>query len=121
MIPLSALAQLDSPQSLEQAVRVNVPLAGGPASERRDSGWVRQAKDRDGAVSVRLNTNAAGTAHVFVVDEHGTAGAREVAVSRRGHTVVSVPLDRALSGGAEVLVGWEDGSGGTFASRVPVR
>ena len=118
VVPLSGLSSLDSPPSLEQAVDINVSLAGGPASERGDSGWVRQAIDRDGAVSVRLHANAAGTAHVFVVDEDGTAGAREVAV--RSGTVVTVPLERALSGRAEVLVGWEDGSGGTLASRVPL-
>jgi LmbE family N-acetylglucosaminyl deacetylase len=121
VVPLSALSSLDSPPSLGQAVDIDVPLAGGPASRRAEVGWVRQARQRGDTAQVRLASNGSGAAHVFVVDDRGTAGSRTVAVDRRGQTVVTVPLDRAPQGRATVLVGWLDGSGGTLASRVPLR
>ncbi len=116
IVPLSALSSLDSPQSLAQAVTNNVPLAGDPASARGDSGWVDRASVRHGVVEVRLRANDKGTAHVFVVDGSGTAGSTTVTVGRAGLSTVRVPLDRALSGRAQVLVGWLDTTGGTLAS-----
>ncbi|TMR14717.1 hypothetical protein ETD86_28455 [Nonomuraea turkmeniaca] len=121
VIPDTALSSLDSPQSLEQAVRVRVPLAGGPAARAAESGRVTSATDVPDGVKVTLRTAAAGKAHLFVRDDQGTAGSRVVTVSARGTTTVTVPLTRALAASPTVVAGWEAPSGGTTASRVQVR
>ncbi|QFY08776.1 hypothetical protein GBF35_20715 [Nonomuraea phyllanthi] len=121
VIPDTALSSLDSPQTLEQAVRVHVPLAGGPAAEREESGQVTSASTTRDGVKVTIRASAAGTAHVFVRDEQGTAGSRVVPVPRRGTTTVTVPLSRALAGRPSVVAGWEASGGGTAASQVTVR
>ncbi|MFI6738370.1 sugar-binding protein [Nonomuraea sp. NPDC050451] len=120
VIPDTALSSLDSPQSLEQAVRVHVPLAGGPAAEESESGWAVSATPGQEGVKVTLRANAAGKAHLFVRDDQGTAGGRVVTVSRRGVTTVTVPLTRALAAHPAVVAGWEAPSG-TAASQVKVR
>ena len=120
VIPLTALSSLDSPQSLEQAVRIDVPLAGDPASRRSDAGWVTDARRSGSTVDVRLRANGPGTAHVHVVDGSGVVGSRTVEVDR-GTPRVRVPLSRAPVGATRVLVGWLDDEGGTLASAVRLR
>ncbi|MFI7639266.1 sugar-binding protein [Nonomuraea sp. NPDC049400] len=121
VIPDTALSSLDSPQSLEQAVRVHVPLAGGPAAKESESGWVTSATAGQNGVKVTVRANAAGKAHVFVRDDQGTAGSRVVTVSGKGSTTVTVPLTRALAAHPAVVAGWEAPGGGTAASQVRVR
>ncbi|MBM6401144.1 sugar-binding protein [Phycicoccus sonneratiae] len=120
VIPLTALSSLDSPPSLAQAVRVDVPLAGDPASRSTDAGWVEKASAGRSSVTARLRANAAGTAHVVVVNRDGTVGTRTVEV-RAGRPEVKVTLDRALGRDAKVYVGWLDRRGGTLASVARVR
>ena len=69
-------------------------------------------------MQVRLRVGDAGTAHVVVVDAAGIAGRLVVPVSgsRSGLVVLTVPLSRPLGAGAAVLLGWDDGAGGTFSS-----
>ncbi|MEO3806253.1 sugar-binding protein [Nonomuraea sp. B1E8] len=121
VIPDTALSSLDSPQSLEQAVRVHVPPAGGPAAKPSQSGEAVSAKRGEGAVKVRLRAGAAGKAHLFVRDGRGTAGGRVVTVPREGTSTVTVTLDRALGTDPKVVAGWEATGGGTAVSQVPVR
>lgn len=123
VIPLEALSSLDSPQSIKQAAEINVPLAGLPGSTSAEWGWVDKARRRSSTVEVRLQVADPGTAHIFVWDAQGIAGSKTVAADggKRGHTMVSVPLDRAVSGSATVLVGWDDGAGGTFSSALPLK
>jgi len=123
VIPTEALSSLDSPQSIAQAVRTNVALAGKPASDAGERAWADKAKVRRGAVEVRLRVRDPGTAHVVVVDADGVAGSvvTKVRAARSGHATVRVPLNRALTRGAAVLVGWDDGEGGTFSSRLSLR
>ncbi|WP_327103688.1 sugar-binding protein [Nonomuraea glycinis] len=120
VIPSTALSSLDSPQSLEQAVRVHVPLAGGPAAQASRSGRVVAATRGQGSVKVTLRAGAPGTAHVFVRDDRGTAGSRVVTVSRKGGTTVTVPVNRALGAGPRVVAGWGSGTG-TAVSQVALR
>jgi hypothetical protein len=120
VIPLSALSSRDSPPSLAQAVAIDVPLAGGPASTRATSGWVDKARLRGDTALVRLRANSAGTGHVHVVDSAGTVGSRTVAVTAGRHEY-GVVLDRAPKGPVTVLVGWQDAAGGTLASRATAR
>jgi LmbE family N-acetylglucosaminyl deacetylase len=121
VIPDTALSSLDSPQSLEQAVRIHVPLAGGPEARASESGRVVAAVRSQDAVKVTVHAAAAGKAHLFVRDAQGTAGARVVTVSGRSTTSVTVPLTRALAASPTVVAGWEAPGGGTTASRVRVR
>jgi hypothetical protein len=123
VIPPEALSSLDSPQSIAQAVRTNVALAGRPSSAARELAWADKARVRGQSVEVRLRVNDAGTAHVVVTDADGVAGSvvADVGRTRSGHATVTVPLDRAPAGRAVVLVGWDDGAGGTFSSQVPLR
>ncbi|TDC09022.1 hypothetical protein E1267_08490 [Nonomuraea longispora] len=121
VIPDTALSSLDSPQSLEQAVRVHVPLAGGPAARHSRGGQVVSAARAEGAVKVRLRARAAGKAHLFVRDGQGTAGGRVVTVPHQGTTTVTVKPDRALGPGAKVVAGWEASGDGTAVSQVSVR
>ncbi|MFI6596028.1 sugar-binding protein [Nonomuraea sp. NPDC050536] len=117
VIPNTALSSLDSPQSLEQAARLGLPLAGGPAAPRSEAGWVTAAKVSGQAVQVRFHADSPGELHLFVRDDQGTAGGKVATVSRDG--TVTVPLTRALSGNASVVAGWN--SAGTLASQVRVR
>ncbi|WP_299443703.1 sugar-binding protein [uncultured Phycicoccus sp.] len=116
VIPTTALSSLDSPQSIEQAVRIDVPLAGDPASTRGDAGWAESASVAGDTVTVQMRANGPGEAHVFVVDADGTVGSRTVEVPA-GRSAVTLDLDEAPGEDARVLVGWLDGSGGTLASR----
>ncbi|MGN9839796.1 sugar-binding protein [Nonomuraea sp. H19] len=121
VIPDTALSSLDSPQSLEQAVRIHVPLAGGPAAKASESGRVISAVRGQDAVKVTLRAGAAGKAHLFVRDAQGTAGSRVVTVSGKGTTTVTVALTRALAASPAVVAGWQASGGGTAASQVRVR
>lgn len=121
VIPDTGLSSLDSPQSLEQAVRVHLPLAGGPAAKESESGWVTSAASGQNAVKVTLRANAAGKAHLFVRDDQGTAGSRVVTVSGRGTTTVMVPLTRAAAAHLTVVAGWQATGGGTLATQARVR
>ncbi|MEO3872109.1 sugar-binding protein [Nonomuraea sp. B12E4] len=121
VIPDTALSSLDSPQSLEQAVRVHVPPAGGPAAKASESGRVVSASRGRDSVKVTLHAPARGSAHLFVRDGQGTAGGRVVTVAGKGTTTVTVPLTRALAGDPRVVAGWQAPSGGTAASQVAVR
>ncbi|MFC7489490.1 MULTISPECIES: sugar-binding protein [unclassified Knoellia] len=123
VIPTEALQSVDSPQSIEQAVRTNVALAGRPSSTTAEAGWVEKAKLRGDTVELRLRVNDPGTAHVTVRDADGIVGqvVAPVAESRSGLVTVSVPLTRDLAGPARALVGWDDGAGGTFSSLVAVK
>ena len=118
VIPTEALQSVDSPQSVEQAVRTNVALAGRPSSSPDEAAWLEKAKVRGDEVELRLRVRDPGTAHVVVEDDGGIAGRLVVPVSgsRSGLVVLTVPLSRPLGAGASVLLGWDDGAGGTFSS-----
>lgn len=118
VMPLEALASADSPQSIEQAVRNNVALAGNAASS--SFGWVDKARSEGGAVLARIRSNAPGTVHVFVRDSAGTAGS-VVTKTPAGKSDLRVPLSRALQGAATVYLAWVDAAGATVSSQQAVR
>ncbi|GAB47471.1 sugar-binding protein [Mobilicoccus pelagius] len=119
VMPVTALRSVDSPPSLEQSVADDVPLAGGPAASPRTAAWLTSARATGRVVQVTGTVRGRGTAHVFVVDDEGTAGAITVPAARmRGR--LAVPLTRALGANARVVAAWDDGHG-TLSSRVPVR
>lgn len=119
VMPLSALDSLDSPPSIEQAVRTNVALAGRPASTLRAAGWAERARLRGDTASVWVRANGAGTAHVTVRDGTGVLASRTEKVLP-GRSRVDLRLPRAVEGTATVTLGWSDGTG-TTASTLPLR
>jgi hypothetical protein len=116
VVPSDPLHSSASPQSIEQAVAIDVPLAGRPSDP---SGWLTAARTVENGVEVRLATTAAGEASLFVLDADGTAGSHTEAVRGTGERVLTVPLTRPLGAGARVVAAWttDDGS---FASRVDI-
>lgn len=119
VIPDTALSSLDSPQTLEQSVRVNVPPAGAPAAD--PAARVVSASSGRDSVRVRLQAGEPGEAHLFVRDAEGTAGSEVVKISRKGVTTVTVPVTRIPGEGATVLAGWAARDGGTAAASAPLR
>ncbi|MEV0822231.1 sugar-binding protein [Nonomuraea rubra] len=120
IIPDTALSSLDSPQSLEQSVRVHVPPSG-PASPPSQTARAISATAGHEAVRVTLRAASRGQAHLFVRDDRGTAGSRVVPIPTKGTTTVTVPLTRPLGARPTVVAGWQSPEGGTAASQVPVR
>lgn len=121
VMPTAALSSLDSPQSIEQAVRNNVALAGDPASPNARAGWaVTSAMASGSTATVTVKAASAGTVHAFIRDASGTVGSVTTAVGA-GTSTVTVPLTRAPSGAATALLGWDDGRGGTVSSQIPLR
>ncbi len=118
VIPTEALASVNSPQSIAQAVRTNVALAGMPTSGARKFAWIDRASPTRGSLNVRLRVRDSGTAHLFVVDSDGVviAQVQDLVVTHAGPLVVKLPVTWPLAGKGQVLLGWSDGDGGTFAS-----
>jgi len=123
VIPLSALHSVDSPLSIHQAVRDNVPLAGGAAAPDGDSAWLSAARAAGGGVRVRLWATGPGRAHLFVRGGHaGTLGQRTLTVAGAGRMTVWLPLRAGTEPKAErVLMSFAGRDGGTLSSRRPVR
>jgi Carbohydrate family 9 binding domain-like len=125
VVPREALASSASPASVEQAVRLHLPLSGGAAATRQDSGWLTAARPaaRNGVesgVDVTLTSTGAGTATLFARDSAGTAGMLTVPVDAAGSRTVRVPLNRPLGADPYAVAAWTGGTG-TLASRVPIR
>ncbi|WP_063828593.1 sugar-binding protein [Actinopolymorpha alba] len=121
VIPNTALRSVESPQTIDQAVRIHVPLSGGTPASANRSGWLTSARGISGGVKVELRATGPGEAHLFVVDEAGTPGKIVVPVTRAGRVTVTVPLERALGADPRVLSGWAAPDGaGTLASKIAV-
>jgi len=120
VIPDEALSSLDSPQSIEQAARINVPLSGGAAAPRSASGWVTSAHAGPNGVTVRLVASGQGEFRLFVVDASGTLGTLVVPIGRAGARSVTVPVTRPWSDEVRVVAGWSASAGGTLASAAPL-
>lgn len=118
VIPQTALQSVDSPQSILQAVRDNVQLAGGREAPVRDSAWATRATTSGGTVTVTLRATGPGTAHVHLYREGaGVLGARTVTVTGAGTVQVRVPVSTTSSATPDVvLIGFVADSGGTLAS-----
>jgi LmbE family N-acetylglucosaminyl deacetylase len=116
VVPSDPLLSPASPQSIEQAVAIDVPLAGGSADP---SGWLTAARRVDGGVEVTLVSTAAGEVSAFVRDADGTAGSLTATVDGAGEHVLTVPLTRPLGSSPRVVGAWTT-DGGSLASRVDV-
>lgn len=108
-LPVDALRSVDSPPSIEQAVRLGTtPGGAAPAGLR--------LVPRDGGAE--LGTDRAGTAHVFAVDGSGRVlGEQEVRVPGAGRHPVPVPVSAGTP--TRTLVGFTDDRGATAAAANP--
>ncbi|MEC3978990.1 sugar-binding protein [Amycolatopsis sp. H20-H5] len=97
VLPLEVLASVDSPQSIDQAVRTGFPLGGAPAAKPV---WL-------GPGFLAAGEN--GTAHVFTVDNTGKVLDRRVITVSPGLT----PLPETTG---RILVGFTNPNGGTSAA-----
>jgi hypothetical protein len=121
IFPREAALSVDSPQSIAQAARDGVALAGGP--QAADGIRIVRAPRRlgDGALLVRLHAEGAGVAHVYAVDADERAlGSRRIQFARAGRADVTVPVSGATAVDA-VAVAFEAQSGGTDSVSAPVR
>jgi LmbE family N-acetylglucosaminyl deacetylase len=116
VVPRDALLSTASPQSIEQAVAVDVPLAGAPAAP---SGWLTAARPAGSAVEVTLASTSGGEVTVFLRDADGTAGELRTNVDGAGDHVLTVPMTRPLVADPRAVAAWS-ADGGTLASRTPV-
>ena len=117
VIPSEALSSLDSPQSIAQAARTGVPLAGGPAAAEADAARVMVAQRIRNGVTVTVEAAGPGTAHLFAVDADGATVGRLTRSLEPGVRRLKFATTRAP---ARVLLGWEADAGGTTSSAVPV-
>lgn len=115
IMPLTAVSSLDSPDSIEQAVRTNVALAGLPSCTLRTAGWIERTRLGGDTASVWVRAKAAGTAHITVRDAKGNVATATPKVLP-GRSRVDVRLSRSLHGPAAVTLGWSDGTGTTASS-----
>jgi LmbE family N-acetylglucosaminyl deacetylase len=119
VVPREALLSTASPQSIEQAVALDVALAGAPGAAADASGWLTAAHPTDSAVAVTLASTAGGEVTVFLRDADGTAGELRTNVEGAGDHELVVPLTRPLGADPRAVAAWSAG-GGTLASRTPV-
>lgn len=117
-IPDEALASVDSPLSIAQAVRTGVPLAGGPAADPRRSAVVREAKRSGSTVIATLDVKGSGTASVFAVDADGDSVGKVKVGLTRGQRTVRIPVTGSA---VRVLVAYAADSGGTTSSAASIR
>ena len=109
-LPLEALRSVDSAPSIEQAARLGTTPGGGAPA-----GPVRVVPRGGGA---ELETDRAGTAHVFAVDAAGhVLGERRVRVPGAGRH--PVPAPGSAGAPARMLVGFTDDRGATAAAAGP--
>jgi LmbE family N-acetylglucosaminyl deacetylase len=115
VLPLDALSSVDSPRSIEQAVRLKTSLGGAPPA--REAARLTDAKAQPGAVQARLAANGPGVVHLFVLDANGVVlGDQRINVDGQGNRDVQI----AVRGGTptRVLAGFGAPEGATAASAV---
>ena len=110
-----ALASVESPPSIRQAVRTGVPLSGLP--EARNGATLVRAVPRDGGVRAVIDVEGPGTAHLFAMSRGEVVG-QKVADLEQGRHRVRISTDgRART----VLLGYDAEGPGTESSAVRVR
>jgi hypothetical protein len=125
IIPGEATQSLHSPQSILQAARNGVPLAGAPAAPPESSVRVTSGPELSGnTLSLTLNASGRGKAHLFAWDGRRARADAVVSLDAGAPTEISWTLrerDRAaLEEGGRVLVGWRSsGRTQSLAPRIP--
>ncbi len=120
VVPSEALLSAASPQSIEQAVAIDVPLSGGPGAPADASGWLTAARLADAdTAEVTVTSTGGGEIAVFLRDAAGTAGELRTTVDGAGEHTLTVPVTRPLGVDARAVAAWTAG-GGTLSSRAPL-
>ncbi|OZM83485.1 sugar-binding protein [Pseudonocardia sp. MH-G8] len=119
VVPSEALRSAASPQSIEQAAAIGVPLSGGPGAPADASGWLTGARPAADAVEVTATSTGGGEIAVFLRDDAGTAGELRATVDGAGEHTLTVPVTRPLGAGARAVAAWTAG-GGTLSSQAPL-
>ncbi len=125
VIPQTALASVESPPSIAQAVLDDVPLAGGPAAPAGQRAWLRDAVQRRDAVVATVRATGPAQMHLWVWDDvaQEVVAGRVVDLERSGPTRWWIPLPDGAGDvrGLRVLAASTAPDGGTLASVAPVR
>lgn len=118
VLPLDALSSVDSPQSIDQAVRLNTSLGGAPPAG--DAGTrLTGAQAEQGEVHARLEVNGPGRVHLFVLDANGAVLADQgLEVNDQGERNVSIKIPNGTP--ARVLAGFTTPGGAPTASATDV-
>lgn len=126
-VPTEALSSLDSPQTIAQSVRQNLPLAGGPAAPAGERGWLTRAARCGGDLDVSFAASGPGAAHgsywqPATETERGRVLASGVTAVPPGdqRRRFSLPAGVGQAPGAVGLVAFEARGGGTLSSMATV-
>ena len=116
-LPLDALASVDSPQSIAEAIRLGTTLGGAPRSSA--PAVVTGASAASGEVTAKLTVNGPGRVHLHAVDAHGAVlGDRAIDVDKPGEQLVPIAVRDGRP--ATVLAGFSAQDGTTAPSQAPV-
>ncbi|MEV0703697.1 sugar-binding protein [Saccharopolyspora sp. NPDC050389] len=114
VLPLDSLSSVDSPQSIEQAVRLNTSLGGAPPAGD-SAARLTSARVEQGEIQALLDVNGTGKIHLFAVDANGAVLAdQEIDVEGQGErrTTIAVPNGTPT----RVLAGFTTPNGATAAA-----
>ncbi|QIZ38418.1 sugar-binding protein [Saccharopolyspora sp. ASAGF58] len=118
VLPTDALSSVDSPRSIDQAVRLNTSLGGAPPAGDAGTG-LTGAQAGHGEVHARLDVNAPGRVHLFALDGNGAVLAdQQLDVNDQGERNVSIKVANGTP--ARVLAGFTTPGGATTASATDV-
>ena len=109
------LESVESPPSIRQAVRIDVPLSGLPEAKR--GAHLVKAVARGGAVRAVIEAEGPGTAHLFAMAGSKVVG-EKVTDLAEGRYRVRIPTDGRAR---QVLLGYDAAGPGTESSAVRVR
>ena len=124
VLPLTPTRSVESPQSIMQSAMDGVPLAGGPPAPADAIAIASDPTLSADGVSVELEAEIAGTAHVYVWD--GTKVVAEQTVELEAGQTQSVELTPegtnidAPSDGGSLLVAFETADGATASLAEPL-
>ena len=120
IIPSVALLSVDSPQTIAQAVRNGVAVAGGPEAAPGTSALVTRAVGFPMRVSVRVQVQGPGEAHLFAVSGDDEVLGSAVKALRPGVRWVRIPVSEPAPDGSRVLLAYAADAGGTTSSAAAV-
>ncbi|HEX2316399.1 MAG TPA: sugar-binding protein [Thermomonospora sp.] len=110
-MPTEVTRSVNSPESILQAARTGIPLAGGPAAPRSATAAITgDPRVSGGRTTFRLRATGPGTAYAYVWDGR-ILGRQELKVDRAGTYTMRVP-----GGTGTLTVAFESAKGGTAVS-----
>ena len=115
LLDFPGLKSVESPPSIAQAVRIDVPLSGLPEAKR--GAHLVKALARNGGVRAVIEAEGPGTAHLFAMAGSKVVGQRVTDLAE-GRYRVRIPTDGRAR---RVLLGFDAEGPGTESSAVRVR